>query len=703
MQRVLLLVWLFSPVVAVTPAPAQEAAAGTTIRATAEEVLVDVIVREKGGTFLNDLKADEVRILEDGKEQQVTSFRLISGREAIAQAGEAPKLLDPLRQVRLVSLVFERLDNEARQLARQAALDLLKDKQEPNIYYSVMRIDNNLRILLPFTNDRKRIEKAVEAATGDAKALRADLNLELLAQQAAQAPQPGELTGPEAATLGAAIAEAEMARVIQAMVQFSDAAQAQQLGASSIFSLLALVKGQQSLPGRKTVLYFSEGLSLPNTVLPQFESLVGAANSANVAFYSIDARGLMSARMSAGNAAALMEAAQRTADSVRRLEGGASAEELRAADTAQNAIRSNTQANLEELAVKTGGFLTANTNDLRKPMRHVVEDIYSYYEISYRPSNRDYNGAFRRLEVRVDRPKAEIQSRSGYFAMPPELKEALFPYEVPLLKAIAMDRPPAGVEFRLKPYLFQPGAALGRCAFDIEVPFANMKLERDPATGIYKSGVSAVVLVKDAQGRIARKFTRIVPLQITEDKIEALKAGSFIYNDHLALPPGQYTLEAAVGDVDGAQVSVRRSPLTLPSHTGGVTVSDIVLVRRMDPLPKESAAADVYNPFLFGEGKVVPSLQPVDSKVEGAMVSLYFLIYPDPRLREEPKLSIEFYAGEQRIGILQPQLPKPDDKGRIPYVASVAAAQLPAGDYNARVIAEQAGARAESRTVFAVQ
>jgi hypothetical protein len=437
--------------------------------------------------------------------------------------------------------------------------------------------------------------------------------------------------------------------------------------------------------------------------LPQFESLVGAANTANVAFYSIDARGLMSARMSAGNAATLMEAARRSADSVTRLEGGAKAEELRAADTAQNAIRSNTQANLEELAVKTGGFLTANSNDLRKPMHRVVEDVYSYYEVSYRPSNRDYNGAFRSLEVRVSRPNAEIQSRSGYFAMPPELKEALFPYEVPLLKAIAMEQPPAGVEFQLRPYLFQPGAALGRCAFDIEVPFANMKLERDPATGIYKSGVSAVVLVKDAEGRIARKFTRIVPLQITEDKIEALKAGSFIYNDHLALPPGRYTLEAAVGDAGGAQVSVRRSPLTLPSHTAGVAVSDIVLMRRVDPLPKEPAAGDLYNPFLFGEGKVVPSLQPVDSKLEGAMVSLYFLVYPDAQLKEEPKLTIEFYAGEQRIGVLEPQLPQPDEKGRIPYVASVAAAQLPAGEYNARVIAKQAGTKAESRTAFAVR
>ena len=685
---------------------AAESKPDVTIRTTAEEVLLDVIARDNKGRFVTDLKPEQIQVFEDGKQQRITSFRFISGREAIAAGSGAAERLDPLRQVRLVSLVFEGMGQDARRLARKGALELLKQEQANNVYYSVMRIDNSLKILQPFTRDRKAVRKAVELATGGAKSLKADLNLDRLRQEAeagaAQGVDPSTLQGgPGAAEQGGAIAAAEMARVVMRMVQLANDLGGQQMGSSSISALTALVKGQQSLPGRKTVLYFSEGMSLNDNVMARFRSLVGLANSANVAFYAIDSRGLMSQSTAQAGANQLATAARLSATTTTRKDGRVTAAEMKQTDTALNSMYADTQSNLGTLAVSTGGFLVANTNSLRKQLQKVVEDVYAYYEIAYRPQNKVYDGSFRTLEVKLNRPKTKVQSRSGYFAMPPELKEALFPYEVPLLKAIAADKPANDVVFRSASYQFQPAEGLRRCAFDVEVPFKNLTVKKDETSGLYKSGVSVVAVFKDGGGRVVRKFSRMVPLQVPEEKLAALRLGSFIYTDHFAVPPGAYTMEAAVGDPEGGKVAAKKTSLAVPKYTGGVALSDLALIRRIDA-PRENET-DKYNPFLFGQGKVVPSLRPVDSKVKGAQVSIYFVIYPDPKIKAKPKLTIGFYAGEMRLGELKPELDPPDARGRIPYVASVAAAALPPGTYDARIQVEQGDTTAKNKMAFTVE
>src|SRR5262249_9852141 len=97
-----------------------------TVRTTSEEVVLDVIVRDKKGKPVTDLKPGELTVLDNGTRQELASFRLVQGAEAISQGG-AKTRLDPLRQLRLVTLAFEALGGvDQRNLARKAALDLIK-------------------------------------------------------------------------------------------------------------------------------------------------------------------------------------------------------------------------------------------------------------------------------------------------------------------------------------------------------------------------------------------------------------------------------------------------------------------------------------------------------------------------------------------------------------------------------------------------
>ena len=134
-------------------APAQPAP-GATVKTTVDEVVLDLIVRDKKGKPVTDLKPDDISVVDNGAKQTIASFRLVSGSDALSSTG-AKTALDPLRQIRLVTLAFEAMtEADQRKLARTAAIDLIKGDQGNNVYYAVVVINTRLFVLQQFTNDK---------------------------------------------------------------------------------------------------------------------------------------------------------------------------------------------------------------------------------------------------------------------------------------------------------------------------------------------------------------------------------------------------------------------------------------------------------------------------------------------------------------------------------------------------------------------
>src|SRR5262249_14831178 len=155
---------------------------GATVRIGSEEVLLDIVARDKKGRPITDLKADEIEVYEDGVKQQINSFRKVENTDltesasnnasnnaaGAAQGGEPANAVDPLRQINLVTMVFERLNNEGRLLARGAAREFLKSELRRNVMIAVFGLDQRLRVLQQFTNDKAKLDAAIDRATGAA-------------------------------------------------------------------------------------------------------------------------------------------------------------------------------------------------------------------------------------------------------------------------------------------------------------------------------------------------------------------------------------------------------------------------------------------------------------------------------------------------------------------------------------------------------
>lgn len=691
---------LFLLLIALTiAAPAQEPPP-TTIRVDVEEILVDIVVRDRRGRPIRDLKAGEIEVFEDGLKMEALGLRLIEGREVLS-LGER-KTLDPLRQLRLVSLVFDRLGAESMRLAREAAQEIVKrSEKETNVFIAVFRLDPNLRVVQEFTRDREALRRAIQYASAGTAGPNTAARTAPAGPAAPAAPPPAT-PGPGQAPDGAAFAEQAMARAIEQVSSSIESAASQMQGTMSLTSLLALIKGQQQLAGRKTAIYFSEGLFLDQNTDALFDNLVGEANRTNLTFYAVDARGLIADSQMAGAGADLVKDVARAAEAARREGGAITRADMTATDTRMNALRRNVQQNLAELAMSTGGFLIADTNDFRNPMTRVTEDVLSYYETSYRPSNRNFDGKYRKLEVRVNRPNTVVQARVGYFALPPEFRDVMFAWEIPLLKSLAENPPPRDLEFRSAVYRFSGGDGLVKGVLDLEIPLNRFQVAKDPEQKNYYAHFSLVALLKDPQGKVVRKFQRDIPYSGPIDRLELFEAGNFIYSEPFEAAPGRYLLEAALTDRIAGKIGARRSNILLPAPpVGKAAISSLALIRRVEAVEGPDHLGD---PFRFPGGKVTPTLDARIPAGVGAQISIYCVIYTGGPKLPKPQMFMEFLLDGQSLGKAEAPLPEPDASGAMPYIANIPAEKWPPGQYEVKATVVQNGqVTAEESANFVIE
>jgi VWFA-related protein len=699
------------------PEEPRAAEAPPVFRAGTDRVVLDVVVRDKKGRTVRDLRADEIEVYEDGVRQTVESFSLqAAGDEreepepapATASAGTpsaapATPAKDP-RHVNLVTLVFDQLGVDGRRLARQAGEQLLSLVDRPDLYISIFDVRESLHLVQQFTTDREQLREAVREATGKVNTQytggtgeleRASREFERAQERLASAQASGAAAG-SLAQLGR---EVDMQRMAMDALRLTDTLQREQQGHSSLFAILALAKQQQRLAGRKTILFFAEGLQVPNSLDHVLANAISQANRANVSVYAVDARGLTDVPTLEASRETLARAARAgQAEMMTRGVGPVSKEQILVAETAQSALRMDGQGALRDLAEGTGGVLIANRNDVRKGIEKAIGDLRGYYELAYEPTRKEYDGRFRRIALRVSRPGVTVQARSGYFAVPPDEGAANFAYEVELLRTLRAVPAPEDIPIRTSAFRFGPEVDGVRYTAVTEIPLASIAFEADGSGETDRVHFSAMTVVRDVTGAVVEKFSEDSPVFLPRQKRDELQLGNVVFSRSFRLAPGRYTLEIAVVDQLGHKRGVRRSELQVAPAPRTVSLSDLTIVRRTEPVPQGVLASD--DPFRVGANRIVPFLSEprVDPKED---LAVYLVAYP--RAEESRRdLLVELVRDKALVTQSLLELPAPDAHGRVPYLARLPAQDLPPGHYDVRVLFKQGGATAQGKVSFTV-
>jgi hypothetical protein len=429
---------------------------------------------------------------------------------------------------------------------------------------------------------------------------------------------------------------------------------------NSIDALHALVQSEEKLPGRKIVLYLADGLQFPMNRRDAVAQLISYANRDGVSFYTVDTQGLkaddpMMEALAAQKRAAAESSVALTDPHTAIFED----------DDVQLSAVASKQLAMRELAEATGGFAVTNTNEIALPMQRMMEDIRTHYELAYAPTSTTYDGHFRRIEVKVSRPKVTVQTRKGYYAVPDLNGEPLQPYELLALNAMNLEPAPALFPYEFAAMKFRPEQQAIEYEVTFEIPLSALKPVSDAKSGKAHFQAGLVAFVHDASGNVVKKVSRELAREAPISSLPQIGSDRMLYAEPVELAPGHYVIDTAVTDEPSGKTSVKRVSLFV-DPARNLSLSSLELVRRFEPL---TGPRNPVSPFELENGRITPTL--ADSLAAGP-VSLYFVVYPSKTAgAESTKVTLQLMRDGKEIARKPLNLASPDADGSIPMLVQL--------------------------------
>jgi len=707
---------LFLVTTAVIPGLAQDATlppVEPTIRVTATEVALDLVVRDKKGRQVKNVKPGDVEIYEDGVRQQLLSFRMVPGREQERREESQPKqqttpTLLPLRELNTVCIVFHNIDPVTRPHAVEIVKEFIKANLPPESYIGIFNLNEKLVAVHEFTKNREELlasafnggalnfSKASEAlltASPNIVTLNAQVNAATHTATVTEDTTGGEVSNT--VIMGADVSNSTGANRVRGDEVRERSDFANITGMHETDRITTLINQIGTLPGRKTVLLVTTGLV--TTGDPDlFQKILTNANNHGITFYALDSTEMngMYDTAQAGKLALGQMASVSQQQSKTNASASVMRQNSRQGDDTISAVRtSDMQSSLRALSEGTGGFLIANTNDFRKSFQQVVGDLDTHYEAVYHSTSPKFDGRLRKIEVKLARNDLQVESRTGYFAMP-DLKGSapLTPLEATAMAVLNAEPRPHSFDFHLTAYHFRKDDATANATLAFELPSAKLGATADPARNIHKFEICLLALVRDANGEVVDKYSLDKPYYIADANLAAVRADQLTYTHVLDLPPGRYTVDAAVVDHEGFQATAETGSFEIPAPPKGLAISSLAMVQHLDPA---GAQPDTADPFTFQGKHVVPMVQAAVDP--GTKRWVYFVVYKDKSNPEKPRIHVEFKNGGQVFADQTVALPEPDASGAIAMF--VAAATRP-GNCELRITAVQGDQSATEQIAY---
>jgi VWFA-related protein len=604
------------------------AAAQVKFEATSQLVVVNVAVNAKSGEPLAGLTASDFTITEDDKPQQIRVFEYqsldatpldppgLKARPTSApQASAASTRIAPSRagevkykDRRLLVLFFDRAGMPvADQLrAQQAALRFLRTQLTASDVVAVMTFATELTVLQDFTADRDRLIDVVTAIPiGDT----------------------GMSNGSTGASSEGDSSSAYSADDSEFNIFNTD---------RKLAALESAAKTLSSLPEKKALVYFASGMTrtgLDNQA--QLRATINAAVRGNVAFYPVDARGLI--------------ATAPIGDATQASPGG---QGMYSGDSQRNAQENlqGQQETLYTLAADTGGKALLDNNDLAEGVVQAQQAVSSYYILGYYSTNPALDGRFRRIKVQLAKNlTARLDYRSGYFAAKTFRKFSDSDKERQLQEALLLGDPVTDLTLAAEVNFFRQARDRYFVPVSVKIPGADIELARKG--GAERARLDFIGQVTDAKGAIQGVVRDEITVKLKGEKAGQLSGRYLEYDAAFALPPGSYTLKFLARENETGKMGTFETAFVVPDLTADLRrlpISSVVLSHQREKLDDALGSAERHkkllaaNPLIQENQKLVPSVTRVFRKEHELYV--YLEAYQPGADKAQPMLaSVGFY------------------------------------------------------------
>jgi VWFA-related protein len=613
--------------------PAEQAPESTTapqviLRATSELVLVNVVARDKKGNLVRDLKKEDFTLLEDGKKQQISSFdfedvdqiqnaaQTVTGASPEAMgtllhaSKKSPPTLDA-RDRRLILLFFDfsAMQPEEIERAVDAAKKFVATKMQPADLVALVSLATNMHVDLDFTDDKQKISAGL-TAYGTAEGQGFDNGATGSAEGAAETG--GSFTEDDT-DLNTFTADRKL------------------------LALQSLMQALNKLPQKKSVIYFSNGITQNGADNQSaLRAATAAAVKANASIYSLDVRGLQAFPPGgeAQNASLHGQSAYTGASTVNDLNGNAASQDT-----------------LATISADTGGKAFFDSNDFSGVFSQVQKDSSVYYVLGFTSNNPQKDGRFRHLKVVVNRPDLRLDFRSGYYAdrdfehlnrsdreqqLEDELAAQLPRVDVPLYAGASYFRKDDS-HYYLAVSLVIPGS---------QIPFVTEKDKENATIDVIGEAL------QDGKIPVGRQRETV---KLAVESTRQVRRKNVQYNTGFLLAPGSYHLKFVVRENQTGRMGSFETDIRIPDlRKTPLKMSSVVLSSLRAPtIAKKSNT----NPLVQDQMELVPNV----AHVFTADQHLYLLyeIY-DPAKR---RVSVQPASATQQGEAKQPEVAKSTREG----------------------------------------
>ena len=575
------------------------------IRVKSNLVNIDVIVKDKKGKYISDLKAEDFTISENGVAQKIEFFDAPLSNTGTT-AGPSEPVAAPRNYVSLV-LDSQTTDVTNVKQVREGAIRYVREQITDGDIVGVFSVTNGLQMLQPFTQDKAKLIATLEQLGNnpDSKNFeQKDLsgNIDKLREFLNSAPSNIDVSTPAG---GAAMARIMIARRVLAQFVRLRTALSLQQSRPILAALAALAEGLRPIAGKKTLVLFSQGFVTPAVLDWQVQSTIDIANRANVAIYIIDSAGLRAAAPASG---ALVPTTPL---------GGVSAitnqeERIKAVggetvfDNARQEGQTREYDILYRISGDTGGKFLKGNNDIGLGLERINEEIQARYTLAYRSTNQNFDGSFRKVKIEVRRPDVQIMSRNGYYAIPPEEIVLLSPADKKLLATFNEAQSNPGLPLFVSLAPFRGSGGLYTVPLAIELPPAAVKFERKGDKRSLQLEVLGVLKV--GSERIVSRLGGNFDVSLNAADYDQILNNNIFYRQDLQLTSGEYTLDLIVKDKQSGKIAARREKFVLPESEAEFAATPVVLSRYVEAasqLPPNPA--DFPDVFVHGKQVIRPS------------------------------------------------------------------------------------------------
>jgi VWFA-related protein len=610
---------------------------GFKFETTTRLVVVNVAAKDKNGDPIAGLKVSDFTVTEDGKPQQIKVFEYqrledailpapaLTPRQPAAAAPAAPAAkaavataIAPARpgevkykDRRLLVLFFDLAGMQVadQMRAQQGALKFLKTQMTGSDLMAVMTYSTDLNVIQDFTDDRDGLIKVIR-----------DLPV-------------GE-TGMENGSTGDDSEGDTGAAYTPDANEFNIFNTDRKLAA-----LETAVKMLGSLPEKKALVYFASGMSrtgIDNQA--QLRATINAAIRTNVAFYPVDARGLV--------------ATPPLGDATQSSPGGRGMYSGNSQRTARNNFQDQ-QETLHTLASDTGGKALLDNNDLAMGIVQAQKEISSYYILGYYSTNAALDGRYRRIKVQINKKlSAKLDYRSGYFASKEFRKFTSSDRESQLQEALMLGDPITDLALALEVNYFRMAHDRYFVPVSVKIPGSDIELAK--SGGAESTRLDFIGQVKDARGMLQGTVRDNITVKLKGETAGQLSSHNLEYDTGFTLQPGAYTLKFLARENETGKMGTFETRFIVPDLTAEqkyLPISSVVLSYQREQLDRTLATAEkdkklvAANPLVQDNQKLVPSVTRVFRKEEDMYV--YLEAYqPAAATTQFMVATVSFYRGK---------------------------------------------------------